>query len=512
MSRSECPDLNNAANMWAALNDTARKHPQRAGIIHGDEQLSYAAWQQRALEHATALQQQRIAPGERVLLWLEPSTEMAAALFGIWATGAIAVLIDPKARQAHVQHAIDITDCAFIMYNTGELPPADSRNATLIDVTTVPAVSGPPEPAVQTDAGAAASIVFTSGSTGPPKGVTQSHANLITGANTVASYLAIDASDRLLCPVPWAFDYGCVQLQISAVTGASHILPAPANPFGICAAIEQHRPTVLPGVPSLFAYLLQGVSPFRQTDLSSLRLLTNTGGTIPAPVLKELLALVGNAEVCLNYGLTESYRTSYLAPALIREKPGSIGKAIPGVDVAIVRPDGTLADVGETGEIVHCGKLIFLHYWGNPEATARSLRPDPLQPDSNKQALFTGDLGRLDKDGFLYYEGRRDRQLKVMGVRVSPEEIEGLLHASGLIRDVAIFGIPHELLDREVCAAVVPTDSEDKELRKKLLSHARATMTQNMTPRRFLILEQLPKTTTGKTDYLALEAIAANSG
>ena len=299
---------------------------------------------------------------------------------------------------------------------------------------------------------------------------------------------------------------------MAAATGASLVIPEVANPFGICKAIEEHSPSAFAGVPSLFTYLLQGVSPFRQSDLSSLRLLTNTGGTIPKPVLRELQELVPDANIVLNYGLTESYRSSFLSPDLVRERPDSIGKAIPGVDIAIVDENGDRAPPGEIGEIVHRGDFIFLEYWNDPEATLRVRRPDPFEPSSRKHSLFTGDLGRMDNEGFLYFEGRRDRQLKVMGVRVSPEEIEGIFHTSGLLSEVAIFGVAHEMLGREVCAAIVPAVSgENRALRGKLIRFAREAMTQNMAPRRFLFLESLPKTATGKTDYLALAGLLRDS-
>jgi acyl-CoA synthetase (AMP-forming)/AMP-acid ligase II len=268
--------------------------------------------------------------------------------------------------------------------------------------------------------------------------------------------------------------------------------------------METHAPTVLAGVPSLFGYLMQGISPFRETDLSCLRIVTNTGGRIPGPVLDNLLEIFSHTDFFLNYGLTESYRTSYLHPSLIHEKRHSVGKPIPGVEIRIVRDDGKSAETGETGEIVHCGDFIFQGYWGDPDATARSLRPDPMNPGNDKLALFTGDLGRFDADGFLYIEGRRDHQLKVMGVRVSSGEVEELLHASGMVQEVAIFGISHELLGEEIHAAIVP-DTDEADVLVRLKRYVQRAMTQNMAPRKYLVLESLPRTTTGKTDYPALK-------
>src|SRR5262249_51876884 len=148
-------------------------------------------------------------------------------------------------------------------------------------------------------------------------------------------------------------------------------------------------------------------------------------------------------------GLTETYRTSYLDPAAVRERRTSIGRAIPGVDIVILRDDGTPAAPGESGQIVHRGDYLALGYWNDPEATACALRPDPLAPPgcpTPPLSFYTGDLGHFDADGFLYYDGRRDRLIKSMGVRVSPDEVEQIIHASGLLIEAAVFSRAHEML------------------------------------------------------------------
>jgi acyl-CoA synthetase (AMP-forming)/AMP-acid ligase II len=192
----------------------------------------------------------------------------------------------------------------------------------------------------------------------------------------------------------------------------------------------------------------------------------------------------------------------------VAERPTSIGRAIPGVEVAILRDDGTEAGPDEIGEIVHRGEFVFLRYWGDPEATARARRPDPLAPEAGRDsapALFTGDLGRMDADGFLYFEGRRDHMIKSMGVRVSPVEVEELLLASGLVEEAAVFGIPHPVNGQEVCAAVV-SQAPPEETRKALVRFARQEMSAYMIPRRYLLLDSLPRTSSGKVDYPALRA------
>jgi acyl-coenzyme A synthetase/AMP-(fatty) acid ligase len=436
---------------------------------------------------------------------MENSPEMAAAMMGVWAKGGIVVMVHTQAPMSHLVHAISVTEPLAVLTD----PEATVPDGVAVPVHSSAEVKPGSEPEQLAPASThdPASIVFTSGSTGRPKGVTQSHHNLILGCHTVAGYLNYRDDDVIVCPVPWSFDYGFGQLLSTALLGMRQVLPTIANPFGLCEAIDRHRPTVLPGLPSWFTYLLRGVSPFRETDISSLRIITNTGGKIPDAVFADMLDAFSHCRIFLNYGLSETYRSSFLNPELLRAKAPSIGKGMPGVDLVVLRENGTMAEAGETGEIVHRGDCVFLGYWNDPDTTAKALRPDPLLPagaPNTRPAMFTGDLGYTDQDGFLYFAGRRDHQLKSMGVRVSPGEVEELLHESGLLAEAAVFGVPHEMLGDEVIAAVVPRAGMNAD-RRALDRHCRAVMSQHMMPRRYLFLDSLPKTTSGKTDYPALK-------
>lgn len=472
--------------------------------------MSFGDWGRRAAALGEWYLSQGGPPGGRVLLWMDSSPDMAVAMLGLWRVGAIFALMDPKAKAGHFIHAIrTIEPFAILCDRTDALPTLEIEGRVVafgeIDLERDATATRSRE-ALPTDP---ASIVFTSGSTGRPKGVTQSHRNLLRACESVAGYLGLTDRDRILCSVPWSFDYGYGQLLSTLMCGSVQVLPTALNPFAICKAIEEHRPTVFAGIPSVFTYLLRGVSPFRQTDISSIQTITNTGGRIPGPVLTELLQLFQGRCVFLNYGLTETYRTSYLAPDLVPTRPTSIGRPIPGTAIAILRDDGTVAGPNEIGQIVHRGDFVCLGYWNDPAETAKSVRPDPLALSgcpNPAPALFTGDYGWMDEEGFLYFSCRRDSQLKSMGVRVSPSEIEEVLYESGLVHEVAVVGKPHELLGDEICAMVVPVESEQSDIVPQLMAFARNKMSPYMVPRRFLVRDALPKTTTGKVDYPAIKA------
>jgi len=497
------------ADLWAAFERTVAARGDHPALVAGTLVVSFTAWHRRALDFGRVYGDFGVGPGDRVLLAISNTPDIAAALTAIWARGAIAVLLDAAAPPSHFAHAIATVapKLQVVAAAAGSPPGLAVPYVDCAEVAAGVGASPPPHRVVPTDA---ASIVFTSGSTGRPKGVTQSHGNLLRGCRAVAGYIGIEAEDRLLCPVPWSFDYGYGQLLTSITLGVTHITPLPGNPHGICAAIEQHQPTVFAGLAAVYSLLLGGMSPLRGTDLSSLRTLMNTGGAIPRVVLDDLLATFPHSRLYLNYGLTETYRSCYLPAELVNQRADSIGIPIPGADIVIVGEDGMPLEAGQEGEIVHRGDYICLGYWNDPQATARAVRPDPLAPlhaPHAGRALFTGDLGYRDADGFIYFRGRRDHQLKSMGVRVSSSEVEELIYDSGLVSEAAVFGLDHPLLGHEIWAAVVAKQL-DGAFQRELERYCRATMSQYMQPRRFLIKTTLPRTTSGKVDYPNLKAAA----
>ena len=501
------------STIWTRFQEVAKQLPEQPAIVQGDRTWTFSELGQCAEAFAGHVAALGLRQRDRILFYLENRLEMAAALLGAWAYGTVPVLVHATAPATHVEHAAELTQSRLIVIDSkSQLLP--DFNGVVLNIETSSWRSSSSAPTSHIISADPASIVFTSGSTGLPKGVTQSHYNLLLGCETVATYLGYRSNDKIVCPIPWTFDYGFGQLLSTLCRGLMHILPEAPNPFGLCAAIKDHRPTVLPGIPSWFAYLLRGVSPFYETDISSIRIVTNTGGTVPSAILNDLLQAFSNSKIFLNYGMTETYRSTYLDPALVREYPNSIGNPMPGVDVVIVREDGTLADPGEIGELVHRGNCICLGYWGNPEQTAQAIRPDPVWSQAgfnNQRALFTGDLGHKDEAGFIYFKARKDHMIKSMGVRVSPGEIEDLLHHSGLVRNVAVIGLPHEMAGEWVVAAIEPIDDRPVEdIMRALKVHARTCMSPHMRPQDYIFFDVLPKTHSGKNDYQAIRRFCAD--
>lgn len=499
-------------DLWSTFAATVAVHPERLAFVRGEERVSFAALLARADAFRAQYRAHGIGVGDRILCWTSNDADIAAAILAAWGEGAIPSLIDTACRASQLSHAVGTAGPKLIVRAGTTLLPVEIDDVPVIVTDDVPSTSVAPQVPIRCLPTDPASIVFTSGSTGRPKGVVQSHGNLLRGCRAVASYLGLHGDDVLLCPVPWSFDYGYGQLLSTVVFGVTQVIPTAFNPFGICEALGEQRPTVLAGLPSLFTYLMGGMSPIRQAERGSVRLITNTGGQVPGPVLTALRDAFPSARIVLNYGLTETYRSCYI-PDDARMRPGLIGQAIPGADVIVVRYDGRIADIGEEGEIVHRGDYVCLGYWNDPEATAKAIRPDPLALAANPRpapCVYTGDFGYRDEDGLIVYLGRRDHLLKPMGIRVSPGEVEFLLQESGLVEFVAVFGRPHELLGHEVWAAVTLKNDDDA-ARAELARFARQVMTPAMLPRRYLFKASLPRTTTGKVDYPALIAEAAGA-
>ena len=202
----------------------------------------------------------------------------------------------------------------------------------------------------------------------------------------------------------------------------------------------------------------------------SLRYIANTGGRMPRATLDLLRAALPKTLPYLMYGLTESFRSTYLPPSEVDRRPDSIGKAIPNAEVLVVREDGTPCAPGEPGELVHRGALVSLGYWNDPEKTAERFKPAPGQPAGltmPEMAVWSGDTVRRDEEGFLYFVSRRDEMIKTSGYRVSPTEVEEVIYATGCAGEVAALGIPHPVLGQAI--VVVATGA-----RRRATRHRRA--------------------------------------
>jgi acyl-CoA synthetase (AMP-forming)/AMP-acid ligase II len=206
------------------------------------------------------------------------------------------------------------------------------------------------------------------------------------------------------------------------------------------------------------------------------------------------------------YGLTEAFRSTYLPPEEVDRRPTSMGKAMPDTEILVLNENGQPCKPGEIGELVHRGPTVSMGYWARPEDTDRALRPNPLLPPELadcERVCYSGDLVRTDEDGFLYYIGRRDTLIKSSGYRISPTEIEEVLHQSKRLRHAAVIGLPDSILGQSIKAFVVAHDDQKIDP-EELLAYCGEHLPHYMVPKAVEVLDDLPKTSSGKVDYPAL--------
>jgi acyl-CoA ligase (AMP-forming) (exosortase A-associated) len=346
-------------------------------------------------------------------------------------------------------------------------------------------------------------ILYTSGSTGNPKGVVLSHRNMIAGARSVASYLHNSPNDRVLSVLPLSFDAGLSQLTTAFSVGAAVVLMDYLLPRDVIRAVVRYEITGLAAVPSLWNQLKALEWPVQATQ--SLRYITNTGGAMPVSTTRALQQLLPSTDIFLMYGLTEAFRSTYLSPDQVNIRPHSIGKAIPNARILVMNAQGRECAANEPGELVHCGVLVSLGYWNDPDATAKRFKPCPhASPEitSAELAVWSGDQVTKDEDGYLYFISRNDDMIKTSGYRVSPTEIEDIIHDSGLVSEAVAIGLPHAALGEAILLIVTPALGEqvDGSLKNAVLSCCRRELPNFMVPVMIKVQDTLPHNTNGKID------------
>jgi len=484
-------------NFARILWETATRVGDRAALAERGVTTTYAALVARAAAIGRALQDAGVEPGDRAAVFLERGADAAAAFFGALAAGAVVVNVNETLRPLQVEHILRHAG-ARALVTTGRLltrqpRPLESEAVTLLVETVPPAAWLEPVERIGSDV---AELIYTSGSTGLPKGVTLSHANLWAGARAVVDYLGITGDDRIASLLPFSFDYGCNQLLCAVATGATLVVERSSVPQHLAAALRASEVTVLAAVPPLWLQLLTAAD-FR-SPLPALRTMTNTGGSLPPDAVRALRQAQPHARLFLMYGLTEAFRSTYLPPEEVDRRPDSIGRAIPGAEILVLREDDTPAAPGEAGELVHRGPTVGLGYWDDPAATARVYRPHPLRPRGAPDAervVYSGDLVRRDPEGFIYYVGRRDRLLKVLGHRVSPDEVAGALYASGEIVEAVVTGEPDAAIGNRLVAHVVLAPGGSLE---RLQAYCQAELPRHLRPAQLEARTELPRLPSGK--------------
>ncbi len=500
--------------LYNYLLNSAEKYPESPVLLHAGRTIHYSRLAAASRSVACWLCGMRFERGFRAGILTEDPFEYFAAYFGILMAGGIAVGLNSQTSRRSLAYTLN--DCTTsVLFVNGKYLRVLQQSLQDTPSLSVLAISGKdiPENIAHvscTDLGGmldrgwddalsvrlpwrsscdVAQIIYTSGTTGSPKGVMLSHSALVANTESIIKYLNITHNDRVMAVLPFFYSYGNSIMLTHIAVGAS--LSVNQNfmyPNVILDQMVEHEVTGLSGVPSTFSILLHR-SALHKYSFPALRYLTQAGAPMSPAVALELKKVFPGVDIFIMYGQTEaSARLSYLPPADLETKPGSIGRAIPGVELCLMTSDGSPVSRGETGEIVARGENIMSGYWNRPEETKKVIR---------SSGLWTGDLAYQDDDGYFYIVSRKSDIIKSGSHRIGPQEIEDIIMEHEAVSEVAVIGIPDEILDEKIKACVVLKPGvrcAEKEIRK----HCRAILPAYKVPHVIEFFSELPKTATGK--------------
>jgi acyl-CoA ligase (AMP-forming) (exosortase A-associated) len=470
-------------------------------LTAGNEVLTYAELENEVGRTAATLLGHGLKPGDRVASWMGKSKLACLLPVAAARAGLVHVPINPVLRRAQAAHILQDSGARLLIANearAASLEGHDRSEADIVALEQWEQGGGALGPSSR-DPAELAALLYTSGSTGMPKGVMLSHSNLWLGAISVAHYLGLDSNDRTLAVLPLAFDYGQNQLLSTWAAGGHAIALDYLLPRDVVRAAGRHGVTVLAGVPPLWIQL--GEADWSKGEGASLRTLTNSGGHLPETAYRRLRSLFPKAKVHLMYGLTEAFRSTSLDPGLADAHPESVGKAIPFAEVMVVAADGSEAPPGSEGELVHAGPLVAQGYWQDPDRTASRFRPAPGFSNYGGTAVWSGDRAVRGEDGLIRFRGRDDAMIKVSGNRLSPSEIEEAALASGAVREAIALGVKDERLGQAVKLIAV---ADGNAAEQRLRAHFAKELPAYMQPRDIVWLDALPLSPNGKVDRAAL--------
>lgn len=513
------------------LSEAARTDPHRPAVRCAGRSLSYGELDAAANGVARALIDSGIRRGDRVAIHLPKRVETVAAVYGALKAGAAYVPLDPKAPAARVgAMAQDCTVGAAVTTpgRAGPLIRAMGGHTPRVVLVVEDGTEGAdlpcpaltyreatadasaPDPQVPVIDADLAYILYTSGSTGVPKGVMLTHRNALTFVEWCAARIGVGPDDRLSNHAPLHFDLSVFDLYLAAWGRATVVLvPEEAAYLGseLARFIREERITVWYSVPSALVLVTRAVT--EPEPFPTLRTVVFAGEVFPPKHLRVLRRLVPRAELWNLYGPTETNVCTYYRVASLPEddRPIPIGRSCENTEVFALREDGSPAGVGEEGELYVRGSTVMRGYWGNPDKTADVLVRHPLAPHLPELVYRTGDMVRLRPDGDYDFLGRRDHQIKSRGYRIELGEIEVALSAHPSVEEAVAVAVPHDEWGTAIVAFVVPRDGLSPTV-TEMKRHVAERLPRYMVPARLEVVPALPRTSTGKVDRQAVLRVA----
>jgi len=497
------------------LETSAALYPDKLAIVHGQERCTYAAVNRLANRLAHRLLGLGVKPGDRVALWSENGKEYVFGFYGILKAGGVAVPLNTDLRPDGLAELLrELEPRIFIVSSKCERvarslelsqfgisrlivmdpsPPPQNVRYRISSLSEELSHQPDDNPGLKIDPGLCAAIIYTSGSAGKPKGAMLSHANIVANTRAIVGYLQLAPSDVQMVVLPFFYVMGKSLLNSHFSVGGTIVIN---NQFAYTASVlkqmAEEKVTGFSGVPSTYAQLLfkSPLAEYRDR-LPALRYCSQAGGHMARSIKLALLDLLPpQTRLIIMYGATEaSARLTYLPPEFLRAKIDSIGRAIPGVTLDVLSPDGQVLGPHQSGELVARGDNIMLGYFRDEEATRKAI---------DRHGYHTGDIGYKDQDGFFYVTGRKDDQVKIDGHRINLQEIEDTIIDSGQAMECLVFAIP-DARDLTLAGLAVPRGG-DPASRDLVLEYCRSKLPKYKVPRHLFLIDAIPKNSNGKPD------------
>ncbi len=515
------------------LSESAAKYPDKEAIAFNDEKITYAELERESNKLAYGLSGIGIERGERVGIYMNRCIMSIMSAFGILKAGATYVPIDPVCPPGRLSYILGKCGIKFLLTsrdkltNIGQAFPANSPlesivvmngldsgprplgsvkvSAKLINWQGIQKAAGEDVPRINTIDSDLAYILFTSGSTGNPKGVMLSHLNALTFVNSAHDFFQITTNDRFSNICPLHFDMSVFDLFVAFKAGATVVVIPETTaifPVKLAEVIEKNRISIWNSVPSALS-LLATYNNLDNHDLSSLRLVFFAGEQFPLKYLRRLRETIPGARFCNMYGQTEANSSTYywvdqLPPDGKASLP--IGRPLPNFEVFALEESGKLVtESGQEGELYVRANTVALGYWGEAEKTEKAFVKNPRRPDLNERVYKTGDLVRLDTDGNYILLGRKDHMIKSRGYRIEIGEIETVLCNHPEIKNAVVIPIPDELIGNRISAVIVPL-TPGKINRDDIVRYCSQQLPKYMIPEIVEFRDSLPTTSSGKVD------------
>lgn len=495
--------------------------PNKTALIVEGKSYTYAQLLDAVIRLSNVIIEQGFSRGDRCVIYMDNTWFCVVSIYATLLSGGCFVVVNPQTKNDKLEYILNDSSASILLTDshlsavfspviakvpslkgivcsgdTGKLN--DSNLLNFSQAIKVASSQSPQSTIINKDL---AALIYTSGSTGQPKGVMQTHSSMLFALESLIEYLRLSGNDKILVVLPMAFDYGLYQLLMSVQSGATLVLERSFTyPAQIFNRIEESGVTVFPAVPTIFSMLMtiHARSPISFPGITKV---TNTAAALPADYISTLKEIFPSAIIFKMYGLTECKRVCYLEPEKIDQKPTSVGQAIPGTEVFILDKNGMPVTFGEAGILHVRGSHIMSGYWKQPDLTEAVLVDSSIY---GEKILRTGDWFKQDEDGDLYFVGRSDDIIKTRGEKVSPVEVENVIHGIAGVSETAVIGVADEIFGEAIKCFVALEKGADLKLRdiKKVCVKK---LENFMVPKYFELVDALPKTETGKISKKGLK-------